>query len=89
MIAIAYTNRAIIGEKLKNKGKQKYIARRSEKRRKTRRHSEFWLGLYGELWCNNYESYVAEINQIMQLNKNKLTFYRLGLQAMSEIKKVY
>ncbi len=29
------------------------------------------------------------INQIMQLNKNKLTFYRVGLQAMSEIKKVY
>ena len=89
LIAIAYTNRAIIGEKLKNKGKQKYLARRSEKRRKTRRHSEFWLGLYGELWCNNYEFYVEEINQIMQLNKNKLTFYQKGLQAMSEIKKVY
>ncbi len=89
LIAIAYTNRAIIGEKLKNKGKQKYIARPEGKRRKTRRHSEFWLGLYGELWCNNYESYVEEINQIMQLNKNKLTFYQQGLQAMSEIKKVY
>ncbi len=89
LIAIAYTNRAIIGEKLKNKGKQKYIARPEEKRRKTRRHSEFWLGLYGELWCNNYEFYLEEINQIMQLNKNKLTFYQQGLQAMSEIKKVY
>ncbi len=89
LIAIAYTNRAVIGEKLKNKGKQKYIARPEEKRRKTRRHSEFWLGLYGELWCNNYEFYLEEINQIMQLNKNKLTFYRQGLQAMSEIKKVY
>ncbi len=85
----AYTNRAIIGEKLKNKGKQKYLARPEGKRRKTRRHSEFWLGLYGELWCNNYEFYVSQINQIMQLNKNKLTFYQQGLQAMSEIKKVY
>jgi hypothetical protein len=88
LIAIAYTNRAIIGEKLKNKGKQKYIARPEEKRRKTRRPSEFWLGLSGELWCNNYEFYGSEINQIMQLNKNKLTFYRVGLPAMSEIKKV-
>ena len=89
LIAIAYTNRAIIGEKLKNKGKQKYIVRPEEKRRKTRRHSEFWLGLYGEVWCDNYDFYVEEINQIMQLNKNKLTFYRVGLQAMSEIKKAY
>ena len=39
--------------------------------------------------CDNYESYVEEINQIMQLNKNKLTFYQQGFIAMSEIKKVY
>ena len=89
LVAIAYTNRAIIGKNLKNKGKQKYIARPEEKRRRTRRHSEFWLGLYGEVWCDNYSVYVEEINQIMQFNKNKLTFYQKGLQAMSEIEKVY
>ncbi len=89
LIAIAYTNRAMIGEILKKKAKQKYIARPEGKRRKTRRHSEFWLGLYGEVWCDNYSVYVEQINQIMQLNKNKLTFYQQGLQAMSEIKKVY
>ena len=38
------------GEILKNKAKQKYISRPEEKRRKTRRHSEFWVGLYGECW---------------------------------------
>ncbi len=89
LIAIAYTNKALKGQTLKNKGKQKYIARPEGKRRKTRRHSEFWLGLSGSLWCDNYVFYVEEINQIMQLNKNKMTFYQKGLQAMSEIKKVY
>ncbi len=89
LIAIAYTSRAIKGEILKKKAKQKYIARPEEKRRKTRRHSEFWLGLYGELWCNNYEKYLSEINQIMRLNRNKLTCYQKGLKAMSQIEKVY
>jgi hypothetical protein len=89
LIAIAYTNSALKGEILKRKAKQKYIGRPEEKRRKTRRHSEFWLGLYGEVWCNNYESYLEEINLIMQLNLNKLSDYQRGLKAMEEIKKVY
>ena len=89
LIALAYTSRAIKGKILKKKAKQKYIGRPEEKRRKTRRHSEFWLGLYGELWCNNYEKYLEEIKQIMLLNRNKLTCYQKGLKAMSEIEKVY
>jgi hypothetical protein len=60
-----------------------------KKRRKTRRHSEFWLGLYGELWCNNYQNYQEQIEIIIALNANKLFHYQQGLQAMSEIQKVY
>ena len=89
LIAIAYTSRAIKGEILKKKAKQKYIVRPEDKRRKTRRHSDFWVGLYGESWCNNYEKYLEEINKIMLLNRNKLTCYQKGLKAMSEIEKVY
>jgi hypothetical protein len=89
LIAIAYTDTAINGQLLKRKGQQKYIARPEEKRRKTRRHSEFWLGLYGEVWCDNYKNYLSQIQQIMRFNPNKLSFYLQGLQAMSEIKKVY
>jgi hypothetical protein len=89
LIAIAYTNTAINGQLLKRKGQQKYLARPEEKRRKTRRHSEFWLGLYGELWCDNYEHYQSEIQKIRQLNYNKLSFYQKGLEAMSKITQVY
>lgn len=28
----------------------------------------------GKIWVNNYEQYFEEINQIMNLNKNKLSF---------------
>jgi hypothetical protein len=72
----------------KNRKNQKYIGRPEEKRRKTRRHSEFWLGLYGELWCDNYENYQEEIQIIMGLNTNKLVHYQQGLKAMENIKKV-
>ena len=89
LIAIAYTNRALKGGILKRKGQQKYIARLKDKRRKTRRHSEFWLGLYGEVWCTNYENYQEEIEKIMALNKDKLSYYRQGLKAMEKINKVY
>ena len=89
LIAIAYTDTAINGQLLKRKGQQKYLARPEEKRRKTRRHSEFWLGLYGELWCDNYEHYQSEIQKIRQLNYNKLSFYQKGLEAMSKITQVY
>ena len=89
LIAIAYTNKALYGEILKKKGQQKYIGRPEEKRRKTRRHSEFWLGLYGEVWCDNYENYREEIQIIMGLNANKLVHYQQGLKAMENIKKVY
>jgi hypothetical protein len=51
--------------------------------------SEFWLGLYGELWCDNYEHYQSEIQKIRQLNYNKLSFYQKGLEAMSKITQVY
>jgi hypothetical protein len=45
------------GRIIKNKGQQKYIVRPQENRRKTKRNSEFWIGLYGESWANKYEKY--------------------------------
>ena len=77
------------GRIIKNKGQQKYIGRPQEKRRKTKRNSEFWIGLYGESWANKYEKYQEEINKIIMLNSNKLTFYRRGLKAKDEIMKIY
>lgn len=56
LIAIGYTNQTLKGKIIKVKGMQKYIGRVTEKRRKIKRNSDFCLGLYGELWINNYDN---------------------------------
>ena len=50
LIAIAYTASALKGKSIKNQGYQKYISRLIEPKRQVRRHSEFWVGLYGQSW---------------------------------------
>ena len=89
LIAIAYTNRALKGKKLKQNKHQKYIVRPEEKGRKSRRHSDFRVGLYGQDWVENYDYYFDEVTEIMELNQNKLKFYRKGLLALSKIREIY
>ena len=48
LIAIAYTSATIQGQQIKRKGIQKYVARIKESGRSERRHSSFYVGLYGE-----------------------------------------
>jgi len=50
LIAIAYTASALKGKSIKNKGYQKYISRLTEPKKYVRRHSDFWVGLYGQSW---------------------------------------
>jgi hypothetical protein len=89
LIAIGYTNQTLKGKIIKNKGIQKYIGRRTEKKRKIKRNSNFWLGLYGEIWINNYQNYQEEIEKIMTINKNKMVFYYQGLQVKEKLEKLY
>jgi len=48
LIAIAYTTATRQGRKIKRMGIQKYIGRVKEAGRAQRRHSSFYIGLYGE-----------------------------------------
>jgi hypothetical protein len=48
LIAIAYTTATMQGKKIKKMGIQKYIGRVKEVGRTQRRHSSFYIGLYGE-----------------------------------------
>ncbi len=48
LIAIAYTSATIHGQEIKQKGVQKYVGRVKEYGRTERRHSSFYIGLYGE-----------------------------------------
>ncbi|MCP6761092.1 MAG: hypothetical protein NHB32_20635 [Fischerella sp. CENA71] len=54
-IAIAYTCAVLSGRSSRKMGLQKYVGRLKELKRLHRRHSAFWVGLYGSLWVGAME----------------------------------
>ena len=85
LIAIAYTCAIQKGKKIKSMGLQKYICRLKLKTRKTRRHSNFWVGLDGGLWVETFKLCCQLVEQLMRLTPNKLPFYQKGLRAKTLI----
>ncbi len=51
----AYTATSLKGKTFRQTHYSKYIARLKEKSRLDRRHSNFWIGLYGSLWIHAWE----------------------------------
>jgi hypothetical protein len=89
LIAIAYTSATIQGQQIKRKGIQNYIARIKEAGRTERRHSSFYIGLYGQSWLNFQQSCMELIQELMRLNPNKLKYYQRGLNAMKLIESMF
>jgi len=50
VIALAMTSAWLKGKKTQLQGQEKYVCRLSEPDRNRKRHSKFWIGLYGENW---------------------------------------
>ena len=85
LIAIAYTSATIQGQKIKRKGLQKYIGRVKEYGRCQRRHSSFYIGLYGQAWVNFMEPCMSLVTELMKLNRNKHKYYQQAMRAMKLI----
>ena len=85
LIALSYTMLALRGKNLKNKGLQKYIGRLKENKRTIRRHSDHWVGMYGEMWILAWSFCYEWIDSIIKNNSGKAPFYQKGLTAMSAI----
>ena len=85
LIATAYTSATIHGQQIKLKGVQKYVGRVKEAGRIERRHSSFYIGLYGENWVKFVEPYKDLVAELMILNPNKRLFSQRGLRAMELI----
>jgi len=66
-------------------GVQKYVCRLTECRRSRRRHSSFWIGLYGQCWVVGMELCQDIISELMKIRRNKLPFFQRGMRAMSLI----
>lgn len=85
LIAFTYSLATFKGQDIKKKGVQKYISRVKEYRRTQRRHSSFYVGLYGHSWVRFMDSCWALVEKLMKLNRNKLEYYLRGMRAMELI----
>jgi len=81
-----YTITSLKGKIIKNKGLQVYIGRLKDKKRTKRRHSSFWIGLYGDAWIIAENLCLEYVTKIKEINRNKLVYYQRGEKAMSLIK---
>ncbi len=81
LIAIAYTCAIKKGQTISFKGIKEYVCRLKENLRKDRRHSNFWVGLYGGLWVESFQICHKWVEQLMILTPNKLPFYQQGIRA--------
>jgi hypothetical protein len=87
LIAIAYTCAVFQGTRIKQMDHQKYVSRQTEKGRSQRRHSDFWVGLYGQMWLPNMGFCEQIIQQLLALSPAHNLHYQRGLIAMSSIEK--
>jgi len=85
LITLAYTCATINGQLIKRKGIQKYIARIKERSRSQRRHSSFYIGLYGQTWVHFKDSCMDLVTELIRINRNKWKYYQQGLRAMKLI----
>ena len=85
VIALAYSLATFKGQNFKKKAVQKYVGRVKEYGRIQRRHSSFYIGLYGQTWVKFMESSWEIVTELMRLNRNKLEYYLRGMRAMELI----
>ena len=89
LLAIAYSCAILQGKKIKNMGIQKYVGRLTESGRSIRRHSSFWIKLYGQCWVIGMEFVSEIVIELMRIRQNKLPFFQRGMRAMSLILSIF
>ena len=89
LIAIAHTCAGLAGQRIKRQGQQKYVNRLKERQRLEPRHSNFWVGLYGQTWVAGLEFCEEWVQELMRIRPNKLPFFHKGLRAMSLMQRAF
>lgn len=85
LIALAMTSAWLQGKRTKLQGQEKYVCRLQETGRTRRRHSNFWIGLYGENWLIAFDYCQEWVESMIGLVRNKKSFYQRGLRAIKLI----
>jgi hypothetical protein len=89
LIAIAYTISTLKGFTIKSIGQQKYIGRLRTIQQSLTKNSNFWIGLYGDVWIITKEFVAQWVEELMRVSLNKLPFYQKGLRAMNIIQQAF
>jgi hypothetical protein len=85
LIAISLTSAWLQGQRTRFQRQQTYVCRSQEKGRTRKRHSSFWIGLYGQNWITAFHECQIWVEELRSSIRNKQTFYRKGLKAMALI----
>ncbi len=85
LIALAMTSAWLQGENTSCLGKYSYICRPKETGRTRRRHSNFWVGLYGHNWIVAFHECQEWVEELVTSIRNKRTLYQRGLKALTLI----
>ena len=85
LIALAMTSAWLQGQRTKLQRQQVYVCRSQEQRKTEKRHSNFWIGLYGFNWIVAWHECQAWVEELVGSIRNKQTFYQRGLTAMKLI----
>ncbi len=85
VIAMAYTWATLQGRTWEKMAVNPYMARTTEKQRKVKRHSHFYIGCYGLLWIYSFQCCSSLAEELMECKPHKRLFFQKGLQALSLI----
>ncbi|MBD2615982.1 IS4 family transposase [Nostoc punctiforme FACHB-252] len=85
LIALAMTSAWLQGQKIKLQRQQSYICRSQERGKTEKRHSNFWIGLYGFNWIVAWQGCQAWVEELVGFSRNKQAYYQRGLRAMKLI----
>jgi Transposase DDE domain len=89
LIAFAYTFSTLKGQMIKARGQQKYIGRLRFIKQALTKNSNFWIGLYGDVWLLAREFVAEWVEELIRTNPNKLPFYQKGMKAMTIIQQAF
>jgi hypothetical protein len=89
LIALAMTTAWLKGERTTVLGKSSYICRPKETGRTKRRHSNFWIGLYGYNWIAAFHECQEWVEELIASFRNKRAFYQRGLRAITLIQEAF
>lgn len=82
LIAISLTSAWLQGQRTQLQRQQSYVCRSQEQGRTRKRHSSFWIGLYGHNWLVAWHECHVWVEELIGFVRNKQAFYRQGVRAI-------